>query len=145
MVNLTQHERTRPRLWLRFSREQWDRSKGLKQAITVVFVLSTLGAAGNWYNWAHGTISLSFPVVLTVVAAVSLALSPRKWQLLVMSASGLLGLAILGTVLGRAPLRIGIEVIVATAAIAGICEYVRQKVEGPEWKGGVRQSDERRD
>jgi len=130
-MNLEQHECARRRPRLALSPERWNRSKGLQQAITVAFVISSLGAVGNWYNWLHGTVSFYFPLVLTVVAAAALVLTPRKWQLLVMSASGILGLAILGTALGKAPLWTGVETIVVAAAVTGVLEYVRRKVDGP--------------
>jgi hypothetical protein len=129
-LNSIQHERARPRMRLTLSQERWDRSKRLQQAMSLTFGLSTLGAVGNWYNWLHGTVSLYFPLVLTVIAVVSLAIIPRKWQLLTMVAAGLCGLGILGTALGRAPLRVGIEATAATGAAAVICACVDLRLRG---------------
>lgn len=129
-MNLEQQEcrRFRPRLAL--SPELWNRSKGLQQTITVAFVISSLGAVGNWYNWLNGAVSFYFPSVLTVIAAAALVLTPRKWQLLVMSASGILGLEILALALHKGPAGPMFLATVVTAAVASVFEYVRRKVEG---------------
>jgi hypothetical protein len=137
MGELTRHEHARHGLRLTLSRERWDRSKGLQQAITVAFVLSSLGAVGNWYNWLRGAGSLCFPAVLTVIAMVSLALTPRKWQLLVMSAGGMLGLEILAVVLHKGPEGPMFEAMAVTAAVTGAFQYVRAKVERPRGEAGA--------
>jgi hypothetical protein len=131
MANLGRHEPTRQRLRLTVSRERWDRSKGLQQVITVTFVLSSLGAVGNWYNWLRGASSVPFPVALTVVAVLTFALTPRRWGLLVMSASGVFGLEVLALALHKGPLRLTLEAMAVTAMAAGLFQYVRMKVEAP--------------
>lgn len=131
MANPVQLERARPRLRLTISRAKWDRSKALRQTFTVVFLLSSLGAAGNWYNWLSGDSSLSFPAVLTVIAVVALAVTPRRWQLLVLSAGAMLGLEIVAVVLHRGPEGLLLKATAVTAAVAGVLQYVRTKVERP--------------
>jgi len=128
-MNPVQRERARPWRRLSIGPERWDRSKSLQQAITVAFVLSSLGAVGNWYNWFHGIGTLSFPVGLTIGAAIALMVTPRKWDLLVMSAAGTLGLEILAVILRKGPLWPLLGAMVVTFAVAVICEYIRARLE----------------
>jgi len=69
--------------------------------------------------------------VLTVIAATALVLTPRRWQLLVMSASGILGLEILAAVLHKGPEGPLLGAMAVTAVLAGVFQYVRTKVERP--------------
>jgi hypothetical protein len=116
---------------LTFSADRWDRSKGLRQTVTVTFVVSSIGAIGNWYNWAHGAVSFYFPLALTVVAAATVALTPRKLDLFRLSAGGLLGLEIFGFALHGAPLHLWLEWVPATAAVAILLQCMNTKAENP--------------
>ncbi len=119
----------RPGFPLTFSTEKWDRSKALRQTVTVAFVISSIGAVGNWYNWAHSAISIYFPLALTIIAAAAVALTPRKLDLLRLSAGGLLGLEIFGFVLHGAPLHLWLEWVPATAAVAIVLQCMNMKAE----------------
>lgn len=143
MSSIPQRRGRLKRLLPTLSIERWDRSKNLRQGVAFAFLLCSLGAAGNWYNWVHGTGTLSFPLGLTAAAAVALMLSPRKWGLLVMSAGGLLGLEILAVVLRKGPVRPVLEMMVVTIAVAAFCQYVRVKIEGSPREGGMRRSNEK--
>ena len=117
----------RTRFPVTFSAETWDRSKSLRQGVTVAFVICSLAAAGNWYNWVRGIGSLSFPVGFTIGAGVALMLAPRKWELLALSSGGLLGLEILQFALHGTPLRLALEWVLPTAAAAAVFQYMRKK------------------
>src|SRR5690348_4958362 len=118
----------RTRFPVTFKLETWDQSKSLRQGVTFAFVICSLAAAGNWYNWARGIGSLSFPVGFTIGAAVALILAPRKWELLALSAGGLLGLEILQFALHGTPLHLALEWIISTTAAAVVFQYMRMKV-----------------
>lgn len=118
---------------LTLSPERWDRSKNLRQTISVAFVLCSLGAVGNWYNWLQGKGSLALPigatVGLTVGALVALILTPRKWELLFISAVGVLGLEILAIVLRKGPLAPLLEAMAVTVAVVIVCQYIKQRLQ----------------
>ena len=111
--------------------DRWDSSKSLRSAVVFVFAVCLLGAAGNWYNWFRGEGSLPLSIGLTVGALFLLMLTPRKWELLVMSSGGTLGLEILAVLLGKGPLRPLLEAMVITVGAVIICEYVKIRVEDP--------------
>jgi len=117
------------RLWPVLNKERWDRSENLRRGVVFVFAICLLGAAGNWYNWFHGIGTLSFPVGLTIGAAIALMVTPRKWDLLVMSAAGTLGLEILAVILRKGPLWPLLGAMVVTIAVVVICEYIRARLE----------------
>ena len=128
-MGLNERGRGRVRLLPTLSAGRWDRSKSLRNGVGLAFLLCSLGAAGNWYNWFHGIGSLSFPIGLTIGAAIALMLTPRKWELLVMFASGTIGLEILAVVLRKGPLWPMLEAIAVTGVVAAVCEYVKLKLE----------------
>lgn len=144
-MNLTRHGRPQPRLQFTLSTERWDRSKNLRNGIGLAFVLCSLGAAGNWYNWLHGIGSLPLPVGLTIGAVVALMLTPRKWELLLMSAGGILGLEVLAILLRKGPVGPMLGAIVVTAAVAAVCQYIRVKVDVSQGKNEVPRPNEKRD
>lgn len=122
--------RGRTRFPLTFSAETWDRSKALRQGVTVAFVISSITGVANWYQWAHhDSISLYFALVLTAVAAACVTLTPRKLDLLRLSAGGLLGLEIFRFALTGAALRLWLEWVPATAAAAILLQYMSMKAE----------------
>jgi hypothetical protein len=140
-LNAKSHARLLPT----FSAERWDRSKNLRNGVGLAFLLCSLGAAGNWYNWLRGIGTLSFPVGLTIGAAIALMVTPRKWDLLVMSASGMLGLEILAVVLRKGPLRPLLEAIVGTFAVVVVCEYVRGRLKRSRRPPEARQATGRKE
>ena len=144
MLGECKHGQGRTRLPLPFSAETWDRSKGLRQGITVAFVICSLAAAGNWYNWFHGIGSLSFPVGFTIGAGAALILTPRKWELLALSAGGLLGLEILQFALHGTPVHLAVEWIFPTAIAAVVFQYMRMKVKNSRRDAEPRQQRNRR-
>lgn len=127
-------------IWLRtrtifsfslISAERWDRSRHLRGLLTLGLIYCTLGGAGNWYNWSNGKSSLYFPILLTLGAMLILIAAPRKWDLITLSAGGVFVLAVLGTLLHRGQLPLGLELalIVATGAVFFTCEYVRTRLQ----------------
>lgn len=110
------------------STRNWDQSENLRRTLVFVFAICFLGAVGNWYNWLHDIGSLSLPIGLTAVAVVTFLLVPRKWDLLVMSVGGVLGLEILAVVLRKGPLGPMLEAIAVTVVVAGVCGYVSLKL-----------------
>ncbi|MGH9469729.1 MAG: hypothetical protein ACRD1N_05225 [Terriglobia bacterium] len=62
--------------------------------------------------------------------AIALTLTPRTWELLVMSTGGILGLEILAVVLRKGHLRPMLEAVAVTAGVLIICEYIKLKLQG---------------
>lgn len=133
---------------LALSPERWDRSRNLRQAISVAFVLCSLGAVGNWYNWIHGNGSLALPigatVGLTVGALVALMLTPRKWELLFMSAAGVLGLEILAIALRKGPLAPLLGAMAVTIAVVILCQHIKRRLQDASRTADKRRADTKR-
>ena len=109
--------------------EDWDQYKYLRGGLAWGMILCTLGAAGNWYNWAHGRVVLEFPVSLTLGALVILAIVPKRWELITWCVGGVFVLSIVATLLRRMSLVLGLEVMGVTGGGYLIMLYIKQRLD----------------
>ncbi len=114
--------------------EQWDRHKHLRGALILAMTISSLVAGIGWYQFVTGVQILVFRVViLTMLAVVILVVVPKKWELITLSIGLTFILSIIGTLLRRAPLGFGLELVFVTGVLYFGCVYVGQRLK--EHKG----------
>jgi hypothetical protein len=108
--------------------EQWDRYKHLRGAMIIAMTICSVAAPIDWYNWARGTVSLVFPVSLTAGVLAILVAAPRKFELITLSVGLTFLLSILGTLLRRAPLGVGLAIAFATGFLYFGCVYIGERL-----------------
>lgn len=107
---------------------RWDRSGPVRGGLILGLIYCSLGGVGNWYNWTEGRTSLYVPVLLTAGAIVILIATPRKWNLITISVGGVFILSVIGTLLHRGPIHLGLEIVTVTGILFIICEYVKLRI-----------------
>lgn len=110
--------------------EQWDRYKHLRGVLALAMVICVVAAPIDWYNWLEGSVSLAYPICLTAGAVAILVAVPRKGNLITLTLAGVFVLSIIGTLIRRAPLGVGLALIGSSAVGLFLWTYVRQRIGG---------------
>lgn len=116
--------------------EQWDRHKHLRGALILGMTVCAVGSVDGWYHVAQTLAQskglqlseLRGLILLSALAVVILFAVPRKWELITLSIGLTFILSIIGTLLRRAPLGIGLEIVLTTGVLYFGCVYVGQKL-----------------
>lgn len=109
--------------------EQWERYKYLRGGLALAMVICTLGSGVGWYQFATGeSVSLARLVLMTLFAVGILMAAPRKGDLITLTFAGVFVLSIIGTLLQREPLGVGLALIGASGALLFIWSYLMQKL-----------------
>jgi hypothetical protein len=108
-------------------RGKWDSNKHLRGALILSMTVCSIAAPIDWANWAKGTVSVWFPVALTAGALLVFFAVPRKLELITLTFGLAFVLSILGTVLRRAPLDIGLGIVFATGVLYFGCVYLGER------------------
>ncbi len=111
-------------------REQWDRYKYLRGLLILAMVICTLGSGVGWYQLARGVdVRFSGLILLTSAAFAVFFIVPRKLDLIQQTFAGFFVLSVIGTVLRRAPLTLGLEMIAGSAVLLFLFSFFKGKVE----------------
>ena len=110
--------------------EQWDHHKYLRAALVLSMIVCTLASGVGWYDLARGqAVRLSSLLLFTVGGAAILFVVPRRLQLITQVFAGFLAFSAMGTILGRAPLVLGLELIAASGVLLVFCSFLKVRRE----------------
>ena len=114
--------------------DQWDRYKHVRGGLILAMTVCMIGAPIDWYNWSEGNVSAIFPACLSLGILLILFVVPRKWDLITFSFGLMFILSVIGVLVRRAPLVLGLELVLSTGVLYFICFYVGEKRKEPDGK-----------